>query len=169
MQIFSRFVFFQVPLLLVHGGLSHSFPKCKSAPFASNWPSPRQWNDLNAELGGNLIRTVPPGAVCHPNEPSYNNKSCTLVQSQWTNSSFHSRNPISVDYNDDTCPPSTRSPCSELGYPVYVINASTAAHVQSGVNFARENNLRLVVKGTGHDFNGRCLAFSSDLSCSYHN
>jgi FAD/FMN-containing dehydrogenase len=39
-----------------------------------------------------------------------------------------------------------------------VVNATKPEHVQAGINFARENNVRLVVKGTGHDFRGRTIA-----------
>ncbi len=46
-------------------------------------------------------------------------------------------------------------PCSGQGYPIYVVNATCAEDVKKGVDFARENNVRLVVKGTGHDYLGR--------------
>lgn len=36
--------------------------------------------------------------------------------------------------------------CTLGGSPVYVVNASTVAHVQAAVNFARNRGLRLVVK-----------------------
>lgn len=35
------------------------------------------------------------------------------------------------------------------------MNATTVSQIQLAVNFARSNNLRLVIKNTGHDFNGR--------------
>lgn len=38
------------------------------------------------------------------------------------------------------------------GYPSYVVNVSTVAQIQLAVDFARENNHRLVVKNTGHDY-----------------
>lgn len=38
------------------------------------------------------------------------------------------------------------------------MNASSAEHVVAAVDFARENAVRLVVKGTGHDFRGRSTA-----------
>jgi FAD/FMN-containing dehydrogenase len=47
------------------------------------------------------------------------------------------------------------STCSMGGYPTYVVNASNVAQIQLAVNFARNLNLRLVVKNTGHDFNGK--------------
>ena len=47
------------------------------------------------------------------------------------------------------------SSCLQGGYPTYVVNVSTVAQIQLAVNFARNANLRLVVKNTGHDFNGK--------------
>jgi hypothetical protein len=74
---------------------------------------------------------------------------------QWSNTSFHAADPVSVDYNDDTCIPHGSGICSGLGYPAYVINARSASDVQSGINFARETGVRLVIKATGHDLLGR--------------
>ncbi|KAF4986969.1 hypothetical protein F66182_16787, partial [Fusarium sp. NRRL 66182] len=45
--------------------------------------------------------------------------------------------------------------CTLGGYPSYAVNASNVAQIQLAVNFARNLNLRLVVKNTGHDFNGK--------------
>lgn len=45
--------------------------------------------------------------------------------------------------------------CLQGAYPTYVVNASTVAQVQLAVNFARNSNIRLVVKNTGHDYNGK--------------
>lgn len=47
------------------------------------------------------------------------------------------------------------SVCTMGAYPTYVVNVSTVAQIQLAVNFARNANLRLVVKNTGHDFNGK--------------
>jgi FAD/FMN-containing dehydrogenase len=38
------------------------------------------------------------------------------------------------------------------GFPEYVVNVSTAAQVQLAVNFARNLNIRLVIKNTGHEY-----------------
>ena len=45
--------------------------------------------------------------------------------------------------------------CEMGGYPSYAVNISNVAQIQLAVNFARNLNLRLVVKNTGHDFNGK--------------
>jgi hypothetical protein len=45
--------------------------------------------------------------------------------------------------------------CTLGGYPNYAVNVSSVAQIQLAVNFARNANIRLVVKNTGHDFNGK--------------
>ncbi len=39
--------------------------------------------------------------------------------------------------------------------------AKTVAHIQAGINFARDNNLRLIIRNTGHDFLGRSVGWGS--------
>jgi len=45
--------------------------------------------------------------------------------------------------------------CTLGGYPSYSINITNVAHIQLGINFARNLNLRLVIKNTGHDYIGK--------------
>ena len=54
--------------------------------------------------------------------------------------------------NNDSCIPDLSGPCNGLGYPVYVVNASSADDVKVAVDFARENVIRLNVKASGHDY-----------------
>jgi hypothetical protein len=131
---------------------------CKATPGSAGWPSLSSWNALNDTLGGQLIKPVPPGAVCHPDQPTYNATVCPSVQTAWSTFTFDLDDPVNSawnNFNNDTCLPDPQYPCSGTGYPQYVVNATSAAHVQAGVNFARENNVRLIVKGTGHDYLGR--------------
>ena len=132
--------------------VSHALSNCKTLPESV---SLSQWGTLNNSIEGNLLHPSPPGAPCHPAQPTFDNSTCAYVSSQWTNSTFHSNNPISADYNDESCFPDVRAPCSRFGYPLYVVNASKAEHVKQGVIFAKRHNIRLIVKGTGHDFAGR--------------
>ena len=46
---------------------------------------------------------------------------------------------------------------------VYVVAASNADHIGAAVNFARKNDLRLVVKGGGHSYQGTSNAADSLL------
>lgn len=131
---------------------------CKSTPGTPDWPSAGQWASLNSSLSGRLLQPTPPAAVCHPNLSVYDDAACSYIQSQWPLQAFHSNNPISVDSNNwsnDTCLPSPLAPCTADGYPVYVVNASTAEDVKCAINFARKHHIRLNVKGSGHDYLGR--------------
>lgn len=99
-----------------------------------------------------------PGAVCHSDQPTYNNATCPVVQAEWATAVFHQANTISNywnNFNNDCCLPFPLVPCSGEGYPVYVVNATSADDVKKGVDFARRNDVRMVVKATGHDYLGR--------------
>jgi hypothetical protein len=68
-------------------------------------------------------------------------------------------NPTSTQwplYQGLTClPPSLRNgsiTCALGGYASYSIEITNVAQIQLALNFARNLNLRLVVKNTGHDF-----------------
>lgn len=45
--------------------------------------------------------------------------------------------------------------CTLGGFPSYVVNVTNVAQIQLAVNFARNANLRLVIKNKGHDFNAK--------------
>lgn len=45
--------------------------------------------------------------------------------------------------------------CTLGGISSYAINIADASMIAEGINFARENNIRLVIKNTGHDLLGR--------------
>jgi FAD binding domain len=42
-----------------------------------------------------------------------------------------------------------------------VIEATKKQHIKAGIDFARQNNLRLVVRNTGHDFIGRSTGWGA--------
>ena len=66
-------------------------------------------------------------------------------------------------FTNETCRPTSnpREPCTPGYYGVYVITAQTYGHVKSGIDFARNNNLRLVIRNTGHDFLGRSTGWGA--------
>jgi hypothetical protein len=49
-------------------------------------------------------------------------------------------------------------PCALGILPVYAINATTASDIAAGVRFARKNNIRLVIKNTGHEYVSCCAS-----------
>ena len=136
--------------------VSHS--TCEAVPGSTDWPNDSSWSQLNHTLGERLFQLTPPGAVCHPDQPSFNAAICPAVQAEWLTASFHTEDPVSVvqeNWSNDTCLPYANDTCSGEGYPLYVINATCVEDVKVGIDFAREHNIKLIVKATGHDYMGR--------------
>jgi hypothetical protein len=150
-----------LPLLQTLALLSSTFcpvqatgATCKSTPDDASWPSIHQWNHLNDTLGGRLLHPPPPALQCHSTAPG-SNDTCADIKSSWSTFGFHQDNPISTAWNNmnnDSCLPTISTPCSGLGYPVYVVNATSAVDVKLAIDFARKNNIRLNVKASGHDY-----------------
>jgi hypothetical protein len=137
---------------------NHTYSECKATPGSKNWPSDNEWAKLNTSLSGRLLKPSPPGAVCHRGQPTFDSDACPAVAAGWLTSAWQTNDPVGTicnNFNNDTCLPDPNSPCSGDGYPVYVVNATSAEDVKQGVDFARRNNIRLIVKGTGHDYVGR--------------
>ncbi|KAF2648010.1 hypothetical protein K491DRAFT_264758 [Lophiostoma macrostomum CBS 122681] len=157
---------------------------CKCTPESSWWPSPAEWSALNATLSGALIQSIPPASVCYPSEPNYNEAECGYVRSQWSNSTFHAENPISIDY-----PTRIHNPCSPIwpngtsvtgdpnaggkgcslgALPPYVVNATTAEQVSETVKWAGERDIRVIVKNTGHSYSARSTGYGSLSIWTHH-
>ena len=66
-------------------------------------------------------------------------------------------------WTNNTCVPTTNpnGTCT-LGYlPKYVIMATKKEHIKAGIDFARTNNIRVLIRNTGHDFLGRSTGYGS--------
>ncbi|OJJ48038.1 hypothetical protein ASPZODRAFT_63500 [Penicilliopsis zonata CBS 506.65] len=133
--------------------------KCKLLPGDADWPDDKLWETFDALLGGALIRTVPLAAACYASWPEYNAAECDYVNANWTDSFMHASSPSSIMwplFEGRTCLPTEYGDsCTLGGYSSYAVNVTTIAQIQLAVNFARNRGLRLVVKNTGHDFNGK--------------
>ncbi|KAI1869216.1 uncharacterized protein JN550_005846 [Neoarthrinium moseri] len=148
-------------------------PQCKVFPESPDWPLDDEWVKLNNTLGGALLKPAPPGAVCYNSSSYYNSDQCTYIVRNAANSRFYINDPLTVLTawaQGNTCPATltTQGVCTQGGFPTYVVNATTVKQVQIAVNFARNRNIRLVVKNTGHDFNGRSTGAGA-LSIWTHN
>jgi len=154
-----------LPPAVLAGGSSQL---CKVYPDDPSWPSNSAWQNLNDTVFGRLTTPTALAAACRPNSPTFSNLTCYAVNAQWHNTSWVAQNPYMADYNDVSCPLNPILPCSTAGYPAYVIEAIDEKDVQASVNFARDHNIRLVIKGTGHDWPGRSSGPGS-LSVWTHN
>ncbi|KAF2003285.1 FAD-binding domain-containing protein [Amniculicola lignicola CBS 123094] len=143
--------------------------QCKCYSDNSCWPKAPAWAALNTTVDGALKVAVPPGAACHKKLgelSTYNEAECANVQANWVNEQFLTDHPIAnlwPLYTNNTCLPNAdpSTPCTLGFYGEYVIMATTKAHIKAGVIFARKNNLRLIIRNTGHDFMGRSTGFGS--------
>lgn len=68
-----------------------------------------------------------------------------------------------IFWTNNTCLPTTNptDQCTLGFYPEYVIRATKMEHIKAGIDFARKNNVRLVIRNTGHDFMGRSTGYGS--------
>ncbi|KAK4185827.1 6-hydroxy-D-nicotine oxidase, partial [Podospora australis] len=137
---------------------------CKSFPGDSTWPTHQAWEAFNTLLDGQLIKTTPLAAPCYHNTGLYDPAKCSAITSNFSNAYLHENDPTSIFwplFSGRTCMPtttensSTSANCTHGGFPVYTVNATSVRHIQLGINFARNNNLRLVIKNTGHCYLGK--------------
>ncbi|KZP23529.1 FAD-binding domain-containing protein [Athelia psychrophila] len=125
---------------------------------------------FNVSTGGKLYSEVPIGAPCYSTSSSYNQTACDEVTSnyhtvQWRIDSFSRfvASPAAPHFHKtcgvaDSClvpPVNSSAICGQGSVPLYSVHATTSSDVQKYVQFATEFNLRIVVKNTGHDYQGR--------------
>lgn len=127
-------------------------PKCKIQPGDAGWPTEEAWARLNATVGGQLLKPHPVGAACYPDRPEYDNATCTYLLGPATATRFFFDDPLTAltTWGEGaTCLQlrnTTGRTCTQGGFPVYVVNATSVRDIQAAVNFARNRNLRLVIK-----------------------
>jgi FAD/FMN-containing dehydrogenase len=117
------------------------------------WPSAADWAKLKQDVGGRLTKVQPLLAPCADGVGS---AACQDVLQKLKNPYYVGDQPAgtqTVGWVDAwMSAPST-----------YAVAARTTADVVAAVNFARENKLRLVVKGGGHSYQGTSDAADSLL------
>jgi len=113
-------------------------------PSEPGWPSEAKWQELNKGVGGRLVQVQPLLADC---KEGLNGGACKQVLQNLRNPYFvgdQAAGTMTVGWVDGW-----------MSAPsVYAVAAKTTADVVAAVNFARENRLRLVVKGGGHSYQG---------------
>ncbi|GIJ91211.1 hypothetical protein Asppvi_010176 [Aspergillus pseudoviridinutans] len=141
---------------------------CRCQPNQPCWPSPQEWNALNSSIDGNLVAVQPAAAPCHINP---NSTACQEVTAQWTNSVWRAAQPGAVQWENwaawpeqnESCYIETAAymPCQQGRISLYSAVVQNARHIQEAVRFAKQHNVRLAIKNSGHDFHGRSAAPNS--------
>jgi FAD/FMN-containing dehydrogenase len=122
-------------------------------PDDPEWPDAARWDDLNRAVAGRLIKVQPPLAAC---ENGADSTSCQDVLKNL-------RNPYYVGDQVGATETSGWVDAWMAAPGVYAVVATTTADVVAAVNFARNHNLRLVLKGGGHSYQGTSNAADSLL------
>src|SRR6516165_5084338 len=122
-------------------------------PGDAAWPSEESWNKLGRAVEGRLVKVDSPLSVCRqaPDSPA-----CREVIKSLRNPHYIGEHP-GLTQTSGWVDGWTSQPS------VYAVAARKTGDVVAAVNFARENKLRLVVKGGGHSYQGTSCAADSLL------
>src|SRR5579864_2463420 len=139
-------------------GLSASTNFRRRRPSDAAWPSQSAWKKLNDAVGGNLIPVDFP---------------ISLLK---TDPAGDAARRLSKDLKNPYYIGDQPGLTQTLGWvdawstkpSVYAVAARNARDIAQAVNFARENDLRLVVKGGGHSYQGTSNAPDSLLIWTRH-
>ncbi|PVH96910.1 putative isoamyl alcohol oxidase [Periconia macrospinosa] len=131
---------------------------CRCFPGDACWPAKAKWDVLNSTVGGALIKTTPLASVCRG--LTFSEAACSDLKVAWPNPDPHYELPASPWaplFQDRACTPFSGpdANCTMDKYVAYSVAATTLSDVISTVNFARDNNIRLVIKSSGHDLLGK--------------
>jgi FAD/FMN-containing dehydrogenase len=122
------------------------------------WPSETSWDQLDHDVGGRLIKVRSPLADCVGGTPD---ASCDNLFKELKNP-YYLGDEAGLTQSLGWVGAWTSEPS------VYAVAAKTTQDVVAAVNFARVNNLRLVVKGGGHSYQGTSNAADSLLIWTRH-
>jgi FAD/FMN-containing dehydrogenase len=133
-------------------------PVSRVRPGDPAWPSAASWDQLNRDVGGRLIEVRWPLRACHDDPVSM---ACGDLFAELKNP-YYVGDEVGLTQTAGWLDAWSAQPS------VFAVAAETTGDVVAAVNFARENNLRLVVKGGGHSYLGTSNAPDSLLIWTRH-
>ena len=133
-------------------------PASRVRPGDPAWPSEAIWDELNRDVGGRLIKVRSPLSAC-VGAPF--DAACAQVFKELENP-YYLGDEVGLTQSLGWVGAWTSRPSA------YAVAAETSKDVVAAVNFARNHNLRLVVKGGGHSYQGTSNAADSLLIWTRH-
>jgi FAD/FMN-containing dehydrogenase len=122
-------------------------------PGEPGWPSPADWAALSESVGGRLVAVQSAFGVC---EPDPGTAACVNLFQNLADPYFIDQS-VNLTQTLGWVDAFTSEPSA------YAVLAASSADVAAAVNFAREHNVRLVVKSGGHSYLGTSNAADSLL------
>ena len=120
---------------------------------ASEWPEADVWATLSKEVGGRLLPVPSPFEACAIGAAG---EDSSAMLANLKNPFFAQRHAGATQTNG------WLDAWTSVVSP-YAVAANSAKDIAAAVNFARDNGVKLVVKGAGHDYLGRNCAPESLL------
>jgi FAD/FMN-containing dehydrogenase len=133
-------------------------PLSRVRPGHPAWPAKANWERLKGDVGGRLIDVQSPLRACR-NDPA--GLACDDVFAGLRNP-YWVADEVGLTQTSGWLDAWTSQPS------IFAVAAKTAGDVAAAVNFAREHNLRLVVKGVGHSYLGTSSAPDSLMIWTRH-
>lgn len=127
-------------------------------PSDPDWPRPEQWEQLKARVGGRLVEPRSPVQECFGKTPS---ETCPEALRR-------AQNPFYLESQPGATQSTGWQGAWETAPSAYAVAAQSPQDVAAAVDFARRHKLRIVVKGTGHDYLGRSCAKDALLVWTHH-
>jgi len=128
-------------------------PVCRCTPGQPCWPSPADWQRLGASLHGKLEQPASPFEPCRTDALS---PACAATMKK-------AKDPFFLQDQSGGTESAGWLGAWNAATSAYAVVAEDASDVAQAVDFARRQRLRLVIKGTGHDYLGRSNAPDSLL------
>lgn len=125
----------------------------RTRPSDPEWPSEEDWRRLSRRVGERLIRVRSPVDDCRASPSAAKSKAAFEAL----------RNPFYIGEQAGLTQTMGWAGAWASSPSVYVVRAESAQDVAAAVDFARAHNLRLVVKGGGHSYQGQSNAPDSLL------
>ncbi|KAF9891408.1 hypothetical protein FE257_004264 [Aspergillus nanangensis] len=144
---------------------------CRCFPGDACWPTHEVWSAFNKTIDGRLVATVPLGAPCHA--PTYDEAECASLRQSWTLPEQHYESSSSIMapfFTNGSCDPfhPISKPCTLDTLVRYSVDVHSPAHISRALAFATKHNLRVLVRNTGHDYNGKSTGAGALAIWTHH-
>ena len=140
-------------------------------PTDSCWPSSQVWNTFNSTVKGRLVAVAPIATVCYTQGTT--SPGCVTVTNNWTNPYYRASQPGAAQFpiwEEDTLGNNCfnpSKPCTQGNIPPYAVAVQEVADISLALSFANKYNIRVVIKTSGHEFQGRSTAAGALLIWMY--
>src|SRR6202166_4644039 len=147
-----------LPAVFARGAKAIAARTRRVRPVDRAWPKPEDWRRLKQAVGGRLVKVRSPLSECL-SAPT--GEACAQLLAEL-------RNPYYIGDQPGLTQTLGWVDAWSFAPSAYAVAAEGASDVAAAVDFARRRNLRLVIKGGGHSYQGTSNAADSLLIWTRH-